>query len=161
MIYADTTMYKTIAEVVQQEYRQIGVDVQISPVKWALMLEKLHKKEFDACMLGWALSWKSDLYQIWHSSQAEVMESSNAIGYKNPALDKLIEEVRITMDPNKRNKLYREMHKLIYDDQPYAFLFVDKRTAIYNSRIENVKYYQIRPCIDEREWTAPAARARR
>ncbi len=161
MIYADTAMYKTIAEVIQQEFREIGVDVQISPVKWALMLEKLHKKDFDACMLGWALSWKSDLYQIWHSSQADVQESSNATGYKNPDLDKLIEEVRITMDAGKRKDLYRQMHKLIYDDQPYAFLFVDKRTAVYNSRIENIKYYQIRPCIDEREWKAPATRARR
>ncbi|HZE96414.1 MAG TPA: ABC transporter substrate-binding protein [Planctomycetota bacterium] len=161
MIYADTAMYRTIAEVVQQEFRQIGVDVQISPVKWALMLEKLHKKEFDACMLGWALSWKSDLYQIWHSSQADVMESSNAIGYKNPDLDKLIEELRITMDTTKQKQLYRQMHKLLYDDQPYAFLFVDKRTAVFNSRIENVNYYKIRPCVDEREWKAPAARARR
>ncbi|MBV8881899.1 MAG: peptide-binding protein [Planctomycetaceae bacterium] len=161
MIYADTAMYKTIAEVVQQDFRGIGVEVQISPVKWALMLEKLHKKEFDACMLGWAMSWKSDLYQIWHSSQADVMESSNAIGYKNPELDKLIEEQRVTLDAGRRKEIYHKMHKLIYEDQPYAFLFVDKRTALYNSRIENIKYYRIRPGIDEREWTAPAARARR
>jgi ABC-type transport system substrate-binding protein len=80
MIYADAPMYKTIAEIVKEEFRQIGVDVQISPVKWALMLEKLHKKEFDVCMLGWAMSWKQDLYQIWHSSQADAPESSNAIG---------------------------------------------------------------------------------
>jgi ABC-type transport system substrate-binding protein len=135
--------------------------VQISPVKWALMLEKLHQKEFDACMLGWAMSWKQDLYQIWHSSQAEVMESSNAIAYKSPELDKLIETLRITMDPAKQKELYHQMHKIIYDDQPYAFLFVDKRTGVYNSRIENIKYYKIRPCIDEREWYSPAAKARR
>lgn len=161
MIYADTAMYKTIAEVVKEEFRQIGVDVQISPVKWALMLEKLHKKEFDACMLGWALSWKMDFYQIWHSSQADVMESSNAIGYKNPELDKLIETIRVTINQDKQRDLYRQMHKIIYDDQPYAFLFVDKRTAVYNARMENIKYYRIRPAIDMREWYSPADKARR
>jgi ABC-type transport system substrate-binding protein len=161
MIYADAPMYKTIAEILKEEYRQIGVDVQISPAKWALMLEKLHKKEFDACMLGWAMSWKQDLYQIWHSSQAEVPESSNAIGYKSPELDKLIEEMRVTFDPELQKTLYHRMHKILYEDQPYAFLFVDKATSGHLSRINNVKFFRIRPCLDEAEWFAPAGDARK
>lgn len=161
MIYADTAMYKTIAEVVKEEFRQIGIDVQISPVKWALMLEKLHKKEFDACMLGWALPWKQDLFQTWHSSQADTMESSNAIGYKNPDLDKLIEKLRVTTNKEEQRRIYREMHKLIYDDQPYTFMFVDKRTAVHHARMQNIKYYKIRPAIDMREWHSTVARAQR
>jgi len=161
MIYADAPMYKTIAEIVKEEFRQIGVDVQISPVKWALMLEKLHKKEFDVCMLGWAMSWKQDLYQIWHSSQADVPESSNAIGYKNPELDKLIEECRITIDEAKQKELYHKMHRILYEDQPYAFLFVDKQTGGYQARIQNVSYYKIRPCKDHREWFAPPELSRK
>ena len=161
MIYADAPMYKTIAEIVKEEFRQIGVNVQISPVKWALMLEKLHKKEFDACMLGWAMSWKQDLFQIWHSSQAEVPESSNAIGYKNADLDKLIDQLRVTFDEAKQREMYHKMHKILYDDQPYAFLFVDKQTGGYLSRIQNVMYYKIRPCKDHREWFAPPGSPRK
>jgi ABC-type transport system substrate-binding protein len=160
IIYADSTMYKTIAEVIKEEFRQIGVDVQLSPVKWPLMLEKLHKKEFDACLLGWALSWKQDLFQIFHGSQAEVPESSNAIGYKNAELDKLIEEQRITMDEKKQIPLYKRMHQIIYEDQPYAFLFMDTATGGHLSRIKNIQYYKIRPCRDHREWYALPADAR-
>lgn len=161
MIYADSPMFKTVAEILKEEFRQIGVDVQISPVKWALMLEKLHKKEFDVCMLGWAMPWKQDLFQIWHSSQADTPESSNSIGYKNPELDKLIEECRITFDEAKQKELCRKMHRILYDDQPYAFLFVDKQTGGYLSRIQNVSYYKIRPCKDHREWFAPPNLARK
>ena len=161
MIYADAPMYKTIAEIVKEEFRQIGVDVQISPVKWALMLEKLHKKEFDACMLGWAMSWKQDLFQIWHSSQADVPESSNAIGYKNAELDKLIDQHRVTFDAARQTEMYHKMHRILYEDQPYAFLFVDKQTGGYVSRIQNVNYYKIRPCKDHREWFAPPGVARK
>jgi len=161
MIYADAPMYKTIAEILKEEYRQIGVDVQISPAKWALMLEKLHKKEFDACMLGWAMSWKQDLYQIWHSSQAEMPESSNSIGYKSPELDRLIEEMRVTFNTDKQKELYHRMHRILYDDQPYAFLFVDKATSGHQARIRNAKFYRIRPCLDESEWYAPTEEARK
>jgi ABC-type transport system substrate-binding protein len=160
MISADIPTYKTIAEIVKEEFRKIGVDVQISPVKWTLMLEKLHKKEFDVCMLGWALSWKQDLFQIWHGSQADVPESSNAIGYRNPELDKLIETQRTTFDPERQRELCRKMHKIIYDDQPYAFLFVEKQTAGHRARIKNVNFYKIRPCKDAREWHAPSTEAR-
>jgi len=84
IIYADRPQYLSIAEIMQENCRQIGVDVQISPTKWALMLQKLRKKEFDACILGWATGWKDDPFQIWHGSQADAPDSSNAIGYKNP-----------------------------------------------------------------------------
>ena len=160
MIYADSPMYKTIAEIVKEEFRQIGVDVVISPVKWALMLEKLHKKEFDACFLGWGMAWKSDPFQIFHGSQADVPESSNAIGYRNPAVDTLIEKLRVTMDEAAQRTIYHEIHRLISEDQPYAFLFVDKQTAAHRDRIKNVKFYKPRPCTDQREWYAPAPEAR-
>lgn len=161
MIYADAPMYKTIAEIIQEEFRQIGVQVQISPVKWALMLEKLRKKEFDACMLGWALGWRQDPFQIWHGSQADVPESSNSIGYKNPELDKLIETLRVTFDLARQRELYHKIHEIIYNDQPYTFLFVDRATGGYLSRIKNIKFYKIRPCRDHREWYALPEEARK
>jgi len=109
-------------------------------------------------MLGWALDWKMDPYQLFHGSQAEVQESSNAGGYQSEAVDALIEELRITMEPDKQIELFHQIHRQIYEDQPYTFLFVDKQTAGHNARIENVNFYQIRPCYDAREWTSKTPR---
>ena len=78
IIYSESPQFLTIAEIMKENCRQIGVDVRISPTKWALMLQKLRKKEFDACILGWAMSWKSDPFQILHGSQADVPDSSNS-----------------------------------------------------------------------------------
>ncbi|HEX4144855.1 MAG TPA: ABC transporter substrate-binding protein [Pirellulales bacterium] len=152
IIYSESPQFLTIAEIMKENCRQIGVDVRISPTKWALMLQKLRKKEFDACILGWGLSWKSDPFQIFHSSQAEVPESSNSVGYKNPAVDALIEKLRVTLDTEEQSKIAREIHRLIYDDQPYTFLFRDMRTAGRDARLDNVTFYKIRPGYDTREW---------
>jgi ABC-type transport system substrate-binding protein len=158
MIYSDAPSFLTVAEIFKENCRKIGVEVLISPAKWALMLQKLRKREFDAAMLGWALSWKSDPYQIWHSSQADAPESSNHVAYRNPEVDKLIERLRVTLDEPTQNELFHQMHRIIYDDQPYLFLFVDKQTAAYDSRLENIRFYKIRPCHDEREWWAKTPR---
>ena len=105
MIFTDSQTFRSVAEIIQDNCRKVGVEVNISPVKWALMLQKLRKKEFDATILGWAMSWKDDPYQIWDSSQADLPESSNHIGYANPEVDKLIAELRVTMDPKAQTPL--------------------------------------------------------
>jgi peptide/nickel transport system substrate-binding protein len=87
-------------------------------------------------------------------------ESSNAGGYQNPEVDKLIEQLRVTMNPDKQIEIYHKIHRQIYDDQPYTFLFMDLVLAGYDSRIENVKFYPIRPCIDTREWYARTPRVK-
>jgi ABC-type transport system substrate-binding protein len=150
--------YASIATIIKENCRKIGVRVSITPTKWALMLQKLRKKEFDATIMGWAMSWKDDPFQIWDGSQADKPESSNHVGYQNPEVDKLIAQLRVTMNPDKQTEIYHKIHRLIYDDQPYTFLFRDKATAGYDARIENVKFYKIRPCIDTREWYSKTPR---
>jgi ABC-type transport system substrate-binding protein len=152
MIYADAPQYDTLAAFIKENCRKIGVDVRIQPTKWALMLQKLRKRDFDAAMLGWVLSWESDPKQIWHSSQADVPDSSNHIAYANPELDKLIDKLQVTLDEDKQIDLYHRIHRVIFEDQPYTFLFQDKATAGRLARIKNVHYYKIRPCVDAREW---------
>jgi ABC-type transport system substrate-binding protein len=158
MIYADSPQYLQIAEIIKENCRRLGVQANIIPAQWALMLQRLRKKEFDATILGWALNWKNDPFQIFHGSQADLPESSNSGGYANPEVDALIERLRVTMDPEAQTEIYHKIHRLIYDDQPYVFLFADRQSAGYNARLENVHFYKIRPCYDSREWISAKPR---
>lgn len=158
IIFAESPQYRQLAEIIREDLRKIGIDMKITPTKWALMLEKLNSKEFDACILGWGLSWKGDPFQLWHGSQADVPDSSNHIGYQNGEVDKLIEKLRETMDPEKQKAIYHQIHQHIYDDQPYCFLFQEKATAGHHSRLQNIQFYKIRPGFDTREWWATEPR---
>ncbi len=159
IIYNSAPQYQLIAELIRENCQKLGIKVTISPVDWPAMLQKLRKKDFDAAILGWAMDYKQDPFQLWHSSQAEVPESSNYGGYANPVCDKLIGELRPTLDPAKQNELMKKIHRVIYDDQPYTFLYCDKRTAAYSTRLENINFYKIRPAYDNREWFSNRPRA--
>jgi ABC-type transport system substrate-binding protein len=152
MIFSDSQQYLTIGEIIKENCRQIGVDARISPAKWALMLQKLRKQEFEACILGWGMDWKNDPFQIFHSSQADVPDSSNHIGYKNPETDRLIEQLRVALEPDEQARIAKQIHRAIYDDQPMTFLFREKVTAGRDGRLDNVKFYKIMPGYDVREW---------
>ena len=153
-IETGSSQYSTVAQIIQNNWRQIGVRVAITPVQQALMTQRVRAKEFDAVLLGWALAWRADPFLTWHSSKADLPGSSNLVGYRNEQVDKLVTELRVTFDKQKQIEMYHQIHKLIYDDQPYTFLFSEKQTCGYSGRLGNVKFYDVAPCVDLREWTA-------
>lgn len=157
LTFADSLDAQKMAEVIKDSLQRIGIEMTITPVKWNLMLEKVNNWDFDAVTLGWALSWKADPYQLWHSSQADIKHSSNHVGWKNEQTDKLIEEIRSTFDQDKLNQLYKKFHRIIYEHQPYTFLYVRKALHAYDARIHGWRYYPIRPCYNVCDLWVPVA----
>lgn len=119
-------------------YARAGVRMIPFPQEWPVMLENLDKKDFDAITLGWTSGIETDLYQAFHSSQA-ISNGDNYISYKNPVLDKLIEEARRTVDEGKRMPLWQQVEKILYEDQPYTFLMRRKSLLFVDKRIHNLQ----------------------
>jgi peptide/nickel transport system substrate-binding protein len=149
-----------IALLVQDEFKKHGIDVRILKLDWSVMLDRVKKWDFDVTAMGWALGLDGDPYQIWHGSQAEIKDSSNSIGYKNPEADRLMEEARKEFDPKKRNAMYRKLHEIIYNDRPVMFLVVPKQMMAVDKRWEGISIYVPRPCYDLTEWFVPAGHRR-
>ncbi|MFQ5894988.1 MAG: ABC transporter substrate-binding protein [Nitrospinota bacterium] len=126
---------KAIAIVVQDAWKRIGVRVRIDTVEWAVFLKKyINALNFDAVILGWRLGLDPDLYQIWHSSQTNPGQL-NFVGYKNPEADRLIVKIRQEYDLKRQVAYAHQLHRIIYADQPYTFLYVTKWTALLDRKI--------------------------
>jgi microcin C transport system substrate-binding protein len=100
---------------------KVGVKILLKPMEWTSFTKLLDDRNFDAVVLAWTREIDGDLKQIWHS-QSEKDKGSNFISYKNPEVDKTIDQHRITLDRAKRVELARKLQKLIYEDQPYSFM---------------------------------------
>lgn len=121
---------KDIATLVQDNLRDIGVDVKVEIYEWAVFLTRfVNKGEFDAVVLGWATPPDYDAFQIWHSSQRQP-EQLNFVGYNNPAVDEMLDAIRQEYDPDEIKRLASEIQRVIYDDQPYLFLYVPDSTSV-------------------------------
>ncbi len=119
-------------------YARAGVRLIPRPVEWAVMLETLRTREFDAIALGWAGGIETDIFQMFHSSQT-LPGADNYVGYKNTALDALIEEARTTMDEDRRMDLWRRCERILYEDQPYTFLYRGKSLILVDERLRNLR----------------------
>ena len=104
------------------------------------MFQMVKEKDFDAFLAAWGRgAGEEDLFQIWHSSQAE--GGSNHVGYKNHRLDRLIEEARQEFDAEKRALLNKQAHRILYEDQPVLFMFCRPDLMARDNRFENVIEY--------------------
>jgi peptide/nickel transport system substrate-binding protein/microcin C transport system substrate-binding protein len=100
---------------------KVGVAINLKSVEWTSFTKLLDERKFQAVTLAWTREVDPDLKQIWHSDSI-ANQGSNFVSYKNPEVDKLIDEQRATLDRAKRIELDRKIEKLIVDDQPYTFL---------------------------------------
>jgi ABC-type transport system substrate-binding protein len=148
---------KQILLVVIDAFKKVGISASLQELEWSVYLDKLKKHEFDATMGAWTSSvLPPDPYQIWHSSQAEG-EGSNFISFKNQRSDSLIELYRNEFDENKRIEIIKQWQKLIYDEQPYTFLWSTKARYVFSDRFKNARWYNKQPSPKFNEWWVPKA----
>ncbi len=124
-----------VMTIAQNAWRKIGVKCNTQYFEWAVFLEDfVTKGQFDALVLGWSMGFDPDLYQIWHSSQAGPHQL-NFIGYKNPEADRLIVRIRQEYDRDRQVQYAHQLHRLIYQDQPYTFLYAPLSTLAMDKKI--------------------------
>jgi len=137
------------------ELKKIGVDASTTSLDWSTFLKNTRDKQYDAYVGGWAMSpTEGDLYQIWHSKSAET-GGSNYVSFRNKEVDGLIEQIRGEFDFTKRLAYYKEMQRVIHDEQPYNFLVSERITGAYSDRFQNVQFFSPRPCYNAGWWWVP------
>ncbi|CAG7653740.1 peptide-binding protein [Paenibacillus allorhizosphaerae] len=120
--------------VIQQQLKKVGISVQPRSVEGSAFTKNWSSKNFVALFHGWSISGDPNPKGIWHSSSIEA--GSNYITYKNPEVDKLIEEDLLTFDQAKRKELLNKVDALVAEDQPYTFMYSPTVTMAYPSNLE-------------------------
>ena len=126
---------------IKESMAKAGVRMQILPVEWSVMLQRIDKRNFEACTLGWTISLDPDMFQLFHSSLADKEGSGNLVGYKNKELDRLIEELRRTFDEKERVRICHRIGAIFHADQPYTFLFTPYSLVALSGRYRNARVF--------------------
>lgn len=144
-----------VAQIIQRRLADIGIEVKIKVVEWSVFLtEYIDKRNFEAVLLGWSLPREPDNFDIWHSSKTDEGEF-NFISYKNPEVDRLLEEARRTFDLEKRRQCYHRIHEIIYQQQPYMFLYSPDSLVALHNRFKGVEPAPIGITYNFINWWVP------
>ncbi|HEX4351594.1 MAG TPA: peptide-binding protein [Polyangiales bacterium] len=142
---------------IKEDLSHVGIEMDLQRVEWAAFLKRLRDHDFDAATLAWSSDARGDPTQIWHSSS--IQDGSNYISYRNPAVDKLIEDARAILDEDARDALYRKFGAILHDEQPYTFMYVRSELDMINKRVKGARatlyWWQF-----ERMWIDPSVKGR-
>lgn len=145
------------ATVMQSQLREVGIDVRIRTVEWAAFIrEFVNKGRFDAVLLGWTIPQDPDLFSVWHSSQT-FEGGLNFTHYRNPEVDKLLEEAQSTPDQKKRAELYYRIQEIFDAEQPYCFLFVPYALPVVQRRFQGIEPALAGIMYNFEKWWIPKA----
>ena len=128
---------------------KVGIECRPRTVEWALFLQWMIAGDFDAQASGWNFGFETDPYDLFHTSQ--IKDGFNRGGYSNPVLDKMMEEARQELDRDKRAEMLREIHRMLYIEQPYTFLLGSNERWVLNDRVRDATPYDLG--FEFKEWT--------
>lgn len=142
IVPSSSSISRRISAIIEQDMIKAKIKVNIKPIEWSVYIQLLENRDFDVCSLGWVGSIEGDPYQIWHGSGAHIKSSSNHVGYSSAEADRLIDLGRRTIDKNERYRIYRQLHQVIAEDQPYTFLIAPTSTVAQSRRFMNAIVYK-------------------
>ena len=142
---------QALQEVLAEE---LQIELTLEQLEWATFLDRIKKRDFDACNLAWVPDLESDPEQLWHSKWgAEDIESSNHSGVQDPVLDELILAGQKELDFEKRQLIWQQMHERIYDEVvPYIFMYNVPRKFAMNKQLRGVQIVAPDPGSVIRRW---------
>lgn len=128
-----------MAAIFAEDLKKIGVELKTRLLEWVAFQEQTHNHEFQAQTARWGTGTDPDTgWNLWHSTEYE--GGRNYGGYNNPRVDELFAQGRREFDPDKRNAIYAEIQKLVYEDQPYLFLWNGSTTWAFHKRLRGVGF---------------------
>src|SRR5687767_684486 len=138
---------ETLAQVAADQYKQLGIDAKARPEVFQGVVTKLTTGDqtLEATIIGWSLGAEPDPYSIWHSGQipnpATKTEGFGFTGFKDPAMDKAIEQARNPTDGNcsttARKAHYETFNRILNENQPYNFGYSSNTLAVSQTWLQN------------------------
>ena len=145
LVHPDDPLHRQIAQLIQQEWAYIGVQINLQAVPYEQMIPKyLGPRSYQAALvdLNFARTPDPDPYPFWH--QAEATGGQNYSQWDSRAASEYLEQARTETDFTVRARLYRNFQVVFENDLPSLPLYY----PVYNYSVDaQVHGVQVTPLL--------------
>ncbi len=133
-----------VGQAIAGNLRDIGLTVDATTSDWPTYLGTINvppeKSTADLHLLGWAPGYLDASQQMdqFRGSSAWPPKGLATSYYDNPRVVELNDKASSETDVKKREALYCEISKIIWDDAPWAFLWVQRFPIVHSAKIKGV-----------------------
>jgi peptide/nickel transport system substrate-binding protein len=158
LITNQNTTRSQIAEILQNSWKKLGINVNIRIYEWGTFLEQHIKKgNFDTFILGWNIVLDPDGTSIWHSESCKPGSTLNITCYQNEEVDGLLENGVKVFDIDSRKVYYDRIQEILAVEQPYTFLYYPYELVAVSARFKGIDPAPAGITHNFIEWYVPLA----
>jgi peptide/nickel transport system substrate-binding protein len=131
---------RLLASVLQQQWRDVGVELDIKTFEFATFFADVQKGAFQLYSLRWIGGNNDpDIFQYIFHSAFTPPRGANRSYYANPEVDRLIDTARREIDQQKRKEIYARLQQLLAHDLPYIDLWYLDNVVVHSKRVANIE----------------------
>ncbi len=145
---------RRIAEIVQAQLADVGVEAEIVSYDWGTYLDRTDSGEHQMAMLGWTGD-NGDpdnfLFVLLSIPAAEV-PAGNIAFWRNEEFNDLVVEAKETFDQDRRTELYREAQEVFHEDAPWVPIAHSVVTVPVRSNVRDFVIYPTGKRVFKHVW---------
>ena len=129
-------------EFVQENLREIGIDVELIPIEWNTLTSWVRKGFVEEYEKTGAMNVSfnfvepfSAFVRFFHSASVPP-KSLNIMHYIKPEADQLIEAAQAAFDPKQRDELLGKLHAMVVEDAPWLFVVHDLNPRALSPKVK-------------------------
>jgi peptide/nickel transport system substrate-binding protein len=147
---AQDTEYMPVARHLRDQWKLLGVDVQLQPLQPDAFQSGLARHSYQAVLYGISIGSDPDVFVYWDSTQANVLSPNrlNFSEYSSPVADAALEAGRTRLDNQLRAIKYRSFLQAWQKDAPALGLYQPRLLYISHVQVYGLGTNQINTDAD-------------
>lgn len=128
---------ETVAQIVQENLSEVGIELTITSHEWAPYLELTEQGEHQMYIMGWSGTNGDPDYFLSSLLHSSNIGSSNNTFYENSEVDDLLNQAKRAVDQEERADLYMQAQELISEESPMVTLVHSTPVMAISSNVQN------------------------
>ncbi len=131
------------AQAIAGNLRDVGITTDAVTSDWPTYLAQINvasdKGSSNMHMLGWAPGYMDAYQQMVQFSKKTWPPAGLATAhYTNPDVETALDQAATEPNADKRQQLYAQAQKIVWDDAPWIFLWVQSFPIVYSKKVSGV-----------------------
>ena len=135
LMYNSEGQHKDICQIIQQNWAEIGVNVELTNQEWAVFLNTRQQGDYEIARHGWVGDYIDPMtfLDLWTTDGG-----NNDAGFSNAEYDELIAAAKVETDSDKRNELLRQAEDILMDEMPILPIYYYTTVTAANENVKDV-----------------------
>jgi oligopeptide transport system substrate-binding protein len=134
------TRKRQMGEFVQQELRNLGINIEVRINTFPAFLEKSRSGELQFWQGGWVLDYPDAENVLQLLSTEHLPPGPNSSQYSNSEFDKMFHELRELEDGKRKFELMKKMEDIVNRDLPWSMQYYSRNYILYHDYVKNFRY---------------------